>query len=155
MSGTPFTVTDTGSGASALNAPGNTQTVNIVGPISIVHGTPESSCKSLSCDYFNPAAFAPDTAGTLGAAGRDIVRGPGLFDLDMSLLRDFKITERFTFEFQAQAFGLTNTPHFANPNSNIGGANFGAITNTINTANASINTLGGQREWWFSAKLLF
>lgn len=155
MSGTPFTITDTGSGASALNAPGNTQTVNIVGPISIVHGTPQSTCKSLSCDYFNPAAFAPDTAGTLGGAGRDIIRGPGLFDLDMSLLRDFKITERFTFEFQAQAFGLTNTPHFGNPNANIAGANFGAITSTINTSFASINTLGGQREWWFSGKLLF
>ncbi len=156
MSGTPFTITDSGAGAAALNAPGNTQTVNIVGPISIVHGTPESTCKSLSCDYFNPSAFAPvTTPATLGDAGRDILRGPGLFDLDMSLLRDFKLTERFTFEFQAQAFGLTNTPHFANPNANISGGNFGAVTGTINTSNASINTLSGQREWWLSAKLLF
>jgi hypothetical protein len=156
MSGTPLTITDSGAGAAALNAPGNTQTVNIVGPISIVHGKPQSTCKSLSCDYFNPSAFAPvTTAATLGDAGRDILRGPGLFDLDMSLLRDFKLTERFTFEFQAQAFGLTNTPHFANPNANISGGNFGAITGTINTSNASINTLSGQREWWFSGKLLF
>ncbi len=167
MSGTPFTVTDTGSGASLLNAPGNTQTVNIVGPMRIVHGAPKSSCSSLSCDYFDPSAFEAVTGTTpmLGDAGRDILRGPGLFNLDMSLMRDFKLSERFTFEFQAQAFGLTNTPHFANPNSNCSGsssgsgacdgANFGAVTGTLNTSNASINTLSGAREWWLSAKLLF
>jgi len=35
MSGTPFTITDTGGGASFLNAPGNTQTANVVGPLRI------------------------------------------------------------------------------------------------------------------------
>jgi len=158
MSGTPFTITDTGSGSTALNAPGNTQTVNIVGPISLVKGAPRSSCPTgtLACEYFNPAAFAPVTSpGVLGDAGRDILRGPGFFELDMSLFRNFKITERFTFQFEADAFGVTNTPHFNTPNTNISAANFGAITSTLVTTNASLGGSGGQRVWWFGGKLIF
>ncbi|HEX4002959.1 MAG TPA: TonB-dependent receptor [Candidatus Acidoferrales bacterium] len=158
MSGTPFTITDTGVGATNLNAPGNTQTVDIVGPMTLLHGTPKSSCAvdNASCEYFNPTAFASvTTPGVLGTAGRNILRGPGLFNLDASLFRDFKITERLTFQFQAQAYGLTNTPHFNNPNANISGANFGAITSTLVTTNASLGGSGGQRQWWFAGKLIF
>jgi outer membrane receptor protein involved in Fe transport len=164
MSGTPFTITDSGSGASFLNAPGNTQTVNVVSPISIVHGQPASSCAAanLSCKYFNPASFQQVSAATpglldgfFGNAGRNILRGPGYFNLDMSLFRNFKISERFTFQFEADAFSVTNTPHFNNPNSNISGANFGAITSTLVTTNASLGGSGGQRQWWFGGKLIF
>jgi hypothetical protein len=163
MSGTPFTVIDSGSGATALNAPGNTQTVNIIGPIQILNNTPlhSGTCKSTSCDFFNPAAFASvSTPATLGNAGRDILRGPGLFNLDTSLFRNFKITERLTFQFQVQAYSLTNTPHFNNPVNNgssadISRANFGAITSTINTPFASLNTSSGQRTWYFAGQLIF
>lgn len=156
MSGTPFTITDSGSGASALNAPGNTQTVNLTGPVTILNGTPLSSCSSDSCRYFSIANISPVTAaGVLGNAGRDILRGPGLFNLDTSLYRNFRLTERFTLQFQAQAFGVTNTPHFNNPNANISGSNFGAVTSTLVTTNASLGGSGGQRQWWFGAKLLF
>ena len=34
----------------------------------------------------------------------------------MSLVRDFRFKERYTFQLRADAFSLTNTPHFANPN---------------------------------------
>jgi hypothetical protein len=158
MSGTPFTITDTGTGATALNAPGSTQTVNIVSPINIVNGQPRSSCApgSISCEYFDPSSFAQVTApGVFGDAGRNILRGPGLFNLDMSVRRNFKLTERFTFQFEADAFGVTNTPHFNNPNTNIAAANFGAITSTLVTTNAGLGGSGGQRQWWFGGKLLF
>jgi len=161
MSGTPFTITDNGSGATALNAPGNTQTVNIVGPIQVLNNAPVPSCSktgvvNLSCEYFNPNSFTKVTApGVLGDAGRDIIRGPGYFNLDASLMRNFKLTERFTFQFEADAFSLTNTPHFNNPNANISAANFGAITSTLVTTNASLGGSGGQRQWWFGGKLIF
>jgi hypothetical protein len=94
-------------------------------------------------------------AAALGNAGRDILRGPGLLDLDASLFRDFKITERLTFQFQAEAYGVTNTPHFGNPNAHISAANFGAVTSTLNTPNASLNTNAGEREWWFGSEMPF
>lgn len=164
MSGTPFTVTDTGAGATFLNAPGNTQTANIIGPLRILNGKPASSCPSgdTSCLYFDKSSFQQVTAttpglldGFFGNAGRNILRGPGYFNLDMSLMRNFKITERFTFQFEADCFGVTNTPHFNNPNTNISGSNFGAVTSTLVTTNASLGGSGGQRQWWFAGKLLF
>lgn len=163
MSGTPFTITDTGAGATFLNAPGNTQTANIVAPIRILRGMPASSCSSNSCRYFDPSSFQQVTAttpglidGFFGNAGRNILRGPGYFELDMSLMRNFKITERFTFQFEADAFGVTNTPHFNTPNANISSpANFGVVTSTLVTTNASLGGSGGQRQWWFAGKLLF
>lgn len=78
MSGTPFTITDSGDGATALNAPGNTQTVNVVAPIHLVRGQPQNSCSAgnLSGEYFDPASCAQVTApGVLGTAGRNILRG--------------------------------------------------------------------------------
>lgn len=162
LSGTPFTITDSGAGATLLNAPGNTQTANVAGPLTILNGGPRSSCPkvngqyNLACSYFDPNGFAAvTTAGVFGNAGRNILRGPRYFNLDMSLMRNFKITERLTFQFEAEAFGVTNTPHFNNPNANISGANFGAITSTLVTTNASLGGTGGQRQWWFGGKILF
>ncbi len=164
LSGTPFTITDSGAGASFLNAPGNTQTANVVGPLRILNGKPASSCaaSNTSCKYFDTTAFTAVSAtspglldGFFGNAGRNILRGPGFFNLDMSVTRDFKLSERFTFQFEADAFGVTNTPHFNNPNTNISGGNFGAVTSTIVTTNASLGGSGGQRQWWFGGKIIF
>jgi hypothetical protein len=169
MSGTPFTIIDSGAGATFLNAPGNTQTANIVGALRILNGKPASSCAAgnMSCLYFDTSAFQQVTSATpglldgfFGNAGRNILRGPGYFNLDMSVMRNFKITERFTFQFEADGFGVTNTPHFNNPvnngaNADISRANFGAVTSTLVTTNASLGGSGGQRQWWFGGKLIF
>jgi hypothetical protein len=162
LSGLPFTLTDSGAGASALNAPGNTQTVNQVGAVQIINGAPPvtaSKCTTANmqtCFYFNPNAFARvTTPATFGNVGRNTLRGPGYVNLDSSLYRNFKLTERFTFQFQANAFSITNTPHFANPVSDYNNANFGKITGTLVTTNASLGGSGGQRQWWFAGKLIF
>lgn len=164
MSGTPFTITDSGVGAQVLNAPGNTQTANVVGPLHVLNHMP--GCTTLSCAYFDPTPgvtfqeVTKTTPGLLdgffGNAGRNIMRGPGFFNLDMSVMRNFKLSERFTFQFEADAFGVTNTPHFNNPNANIGSpSTFGYVTSTLVTTNASLGGSGGQRQWWFGGKLIF
>ena len=45
--------------------------------------------------YFDPLAHALATAVRFGTSGYDSLRGPGLVNLDFSLFRDFRITERF------------------------------------------------------------
>ena len=51
----------------------------------------------------------------------------------MSIFRRFAITERVSMQFRAEAFNVSNTPHFANPASGIAGSNFGVITAVKNT----------------------
>jgi hypothetical protein len=160
LSGTPFTVTDN-SGASNLNSPGNQQTPNIIGPLQTTRNKPYENpglCTTgtLSCSYFNTASFQQvTTAATFGNAGRNILRGPGYFDLDGTLTRNFKIREYLTFQFEVQAIGLTNTPHFANPDSNITDSTFGIVTGEVAAANASLGGSGGERQWWFGGKFIF
>ena len=69
---------------------------------------------------------------------------------DMSLFRTFKIVERVNLQFRAEAFNLSNTPHFGNPNSNRNSSNFGKILAT-QTADA----LGRSREFRFGLRMGF
>jgi hypothetical protein len=66
-----------------------------------------------------------------GTSGRDILRGPGSSNIDLALFKNFTLTERIKAQFRAQAYNLTNTPHFANPNGDLsqGPSNFGHINN--------------------------
>jgi hypothetical protein len=78
--------------------------------------------------YINPAAFSQAPAFTFGNVSRSIgLRGPGMKNYDASLMKNFKITEKFTGQFRAEALNLFNSPLFANPNTQYGVANFGKI----------------------------
>ena len=64
-----------------------------------------------------------------GNTGRNILRGPGAVNVDAGLFRSIPLTERFTLQFRAEAFNLSNTPHFDNPAANASTLNnFGTIT---------------------------
>jgi hypothetical protein len=77
--------------------------------------------------------------------------GPGVVNTDLSLFRLFRITERISLQFRAEAFNLSNTPHFANPNGNANSSNFGKITSTQSAADA----VGRSREMRFGLRLGF
>jgi hypothetical protein len=65
--------------------------------------------------WFNPSCFSLQAQGTFGNAGRDIIIGPNLWDLDASLTKDWKVTkisEQFTVQFRAEAFNVLNHPSF-------------------------------------------
>lgn len=123
MSGIPFTVSAGGS----LNANGAGQTADLVAPFRLTHGKPlrtGQTCThdNLSCHYFDPTSFEaplinPNIPATAhyGNTNRNEFRGPGYFSMDLSVVRDFKVREMITLEVRADAFGFTNTPHFANP----------------------------------------
>jgi hypothetical protein len=105
--------------------------------------------------WFDPTAFEAvrDTTGTYGTSGRGIVRGPGQFNIDASLL---KITRfgRVSHEFRIEAFNLLNHPQFGNPNTVFGNAAFGQITAML--ANPSCALCGTvERNIQVSMKLRF
>ncbi|HTP89179.1 MAG TPA: TonB-dependent receptor [Bryobacteraceae bacterium] len=83
-------------------------------------------------DWFNLAAFSNPANGTWGNLGRYVATGPGAFEIDTSLEKRFRITERYTFDLRATAFNLLNHPEFANPASNISKSSFGQITDILN-----------------------
>jgi hypothetical protein len=165
-SGVPLTIT---SDVNSSNALGSTNTPDVTGPIMIldhvqalnpVTGKPANCAASdSSCKYFQVSSFAPVPARQIryGTAGRNILRGPGFFDMDTGLLRNFSIAEGVKFQFRVDAFAVTNTPNFGNPQTNISQPNFGVITATASGPQFSseAGNLTGQRTFWFSGKIIF
>jgi hypothetical protein len=58
-------------------------------------------------------------------------RGPGYFDMDLTLERNFAIKERFKFTFGVQAYNVLNHANFANPSGSLTSGAFGTIANTL------------------------
>jgi hypothetical protein len=84
-------------------------------------------------EYFNIAAFVAPTGGQCipGNTPRNILRGPGYVNTDLSLFKDFGITENVRLQTRFEFFNLTNTPHFSNPNADLSNSTtFGSITRT-------------------------
>jgi hypothetical protein len=81
---------------------------------------------------------------TFGNVGRFSLSGPNFFNLDSSLAKVFRLTERFNFEFRTDWFSATNMPQFNNPDSKLGDANFGLVKGA-----------GGARNIYFGARLTF
>jgi hypothetical protein len=123
---------------------------------------PDRTCsgagpKSLN-DWFNLNCF-PTAAlqqalanGTprFGDSGRNILTGPGLVDVDASLIKRFTISERVKTEFRAELFNLLNHPNFALPNATIGSGTAGVISNTV-----PLGATGYNREIQLGLKLAF
>jgi hypothetical protein len=80
--------------------------------------------------WFNTNAFAAPAPGTFGNSGRNIVYGPTLNAINMSLHKTFSFTERIKLDFSAGATNLLNHPSFALPDKLIGPGHFGQITGT-------------------------
>ncbi len=66
-------------------------------------------------EWLDISAYATPAKFTFGNAGVGIVRGPGMARLDLSLAKQFHITERKYFELRGEAFNLTNSPIFLSP----------------------------------------
>jgi hypothetical protein len=89
----------------------------------------QSHCTDLAMEYNGNILFENSPLGQVGTM--DLVsdwKGPGLFDLDMNLLKRFRVKERFTAEFRLDAISSTNTPHFPNPTTSIDSTSFGRIS---------------------------
>ncbi len=95
---------------------------------------PRTGHKSLS-HFFNTAAFAPQPLGTIGSTQRNSMVGPNFRHVDLSVFKNFPVTERVNLQFRVECFNISNTPSFYVPNNNssnqsFGNAAFGTISNT-------------------------
>jgi len=131
---TPFTV----GSSSPLNAPGNDQTADQVKSEVVKLGGIGRGDPYYDPDAFQPVSRVPGQSCTYldcyGNSGRNILRGPTWVNLDLSIFRNFPVTEDVGVEFRAELFNVTNTPHFSNPNSNASSSSFMFITATNDNA---------------------
>ena len=78
--------------------------------------------------WFNTAAFVQNAAGTFGATGIGFMRGPGTWNSDLAVQRQFRFTERQRLEFRGSFYNLFNHANLNNPDTTVLNANFGRIT---------------------------
>jgi hypothetical protein len=103
--------------------------------------------------WLNPAAFSTPAPGTWGNLGRNVVRAPGLVQIDTALSKRGKIAERSGLEFGAQIFNIMNHPQLGAPAANISSAaTFGLITAPVNTSPVGA---GGPRQMQFFGRVSF
>ena len=83
-----------------------------------------------SC-FATPAVIGSDGRGTdFGNTGVGILRGPDQRNVDLSFIKQTRITEGVGLEFRAEFFNIFNTTQFANPNTTYASGGFAAITRT-------------------------
>ena len=123
MTGTPMTFAANGT---SLNTPGASQTADQVAPVTKLYGinTPSKG----GSPWFSMASFVQPTGVRFGSSGRNTLSGPGFFNADLSIFKIFSFTEKIKMEIRGESFGVTNTPQFSNPTTDVSNANYGYIT---------------------------
>ncbi len=143
MSGTPINIIQ--GNAFNLLAGGSGQYPDQVADVRIVGGV------GVGNEYFDRSAYAAVNipAGQpqrFGNSGRNPIRGPGFWNVDLGLFRTFDFG-RVKLQFRAEAINALNHPNFSNPGGDISNAGtFGFITSTTGT---------GERNLRFGARLSF
>ncbi len=97
-------------------------------------------------EWFDTSAFQDPTPGTFGALGNYSNIGPPTNTVDLSLFKDFPITESSKVQFRVESFNLMNTPQFNRPNATHGGGGFGQINGTRGGLN---------RQFQFALRFMF
>ncbi len=111
--------------AASLNAPGNINRPNLSSQPRVLGGI------GSGVNWFDPSVFSVPAPATFGTAGRNLFSGPKFVNIDLSLFRDFHVTERVNVQFHAISSNFTNTPHFNRPGSTLGNADFGQVTSAM------------------------
>jgi hypothetical protein len=80
--------------------------------------------------YFNASLFSLPPLGSPGNSGRRLFSGPGIDNFDLTLQKNFRLTESKSLDVRMEAFNAFNHAQFYGPNSvdgNIGSATFGRV----------------------------
>ncbi len=141
QSGAPFTVNLSSAAGQDAAHIGLVNGNNIERPDLIAD--PNSGPQSPS-EWFNTGAFLLPAQNTFGTAGRNVVTGPGLANLDFSLQKQARIRESVTMQLRCDVYNIFNHPNFDLPGRIFGAANFGAISSAEDP-----------REFQFAVKISF
>lgn len=128
-SGSPLTVTTTGTDPGALGFLGTSPSS---GRPDQVANPNQTSAVRTRFQWFNPFAFQLVPAGVTrpGNAPRGVVIGPGYQKWDMTLSKRWKFTENVNLQFRAEAYNVWNHTNFLGVSTVFGSTTFGQITST-------------------------
>jgi len=119
---------------------------------------------SLPNCQFNPAAFSDPGPGIPGNLGRNALRGPGFAQVDMSFVKNTRLSEKTSLSLRMDVFNIFNKANFADPsgglvqsdtNSVTPGAFFGQSTSTVGNQLGGLLGAGGPRQIQLSARFSF
>lgn len=117
---------------------------------------------SLPTCQFNVDAFTVPPTGVFGTAGRNILRGPGFGQVDLSFGKNTRISERTSLQLRLEIFNIFNRTNFADPSGgyscdNTVGvcANFGESIATVGNQLGGLLGFGGPRQIQLSARFNF
>ena len=102
--------------------------------------------------YFNPNAFIQPLPGTYGDAGRNVLGGPGLVETDLSLAKNFPLSERMNLQFRSEFFNILNHTNFNAPNPVVYASATGGPSPTAGLITSTATT---SRQIQFGLKLLW
>jgi hypothetical protein len=151
FTGTPFTVYsgDDSSGTAEFD-----DRAEVVGnPFT---GIPGSNRPASSIYWFNPSAFATPAAGTYGNEGRNEFYGPPTHQIDFSMFKNIKITEKVTAQLRAEIFNIFNFRNLSEPANNVSGSNLGTVGSTYDVSFGAPGIgPGAPRNVQLAAKIIF
>jgi outer membrane receptor protein involved in Fe transport len=107
--------------------------------------------------FFNVNAFSAPADGTIGNARRNMLRQPGISQLDMGIFKKFAITERFAVKFKWEVFNVFNHGMFAYATGKATSSSFGTLFATPDVGiglNPVLGT-GAQRNMQFGVAVDF
>ena len=81
--------------------------------------------------WFDPSAFTANQIGTFGNTGKNALRGPRFFVLDLAAIKNLKFNDRYSAQFRAEFFNALNNVNFGNPSNSQASVGFGQIGGTF------------------------
>ncbi len=147
-SGLPFTPSYSECGAD--------EDTSVCMPIRVGNTTPSNpnqhqwyipASSALSTNGATSGPWKRPDAGTLGTAGFGSMRGPGFWNADLSLFKNFKVTEKVTGQFRAESFNALNHANLGNPDGCVDCGSGGVINGLIGGA--------FMRQWQFALRFDF
>jgi hypothetical protein len=110
------------------------------------------------CYMEGNSVILPPAQGTYGTMGRDVLRGKGFNQWDLSLTKNWKLKERYTIQFRTESFNVFNHVNYVSAGAFTGSlsapAAFGQAPSTPDGGNPVIGS-GSPREIQFGAKFIF
>ena len=99
--------------------------------------------------WFNTAVFQKQPNYTRRSNPWDFagVMGPGQFNMDGSLMKEFKITEKVRFQLKLDSFNAINNMNWNNPSTSVTDGNFGKSTNQLDYTFGRRTQLGARLEF--------